>query len=54
MGEMLKETELYKGGLKRGDSPRLHDVTTGVKLKDIGIEKHQSHRYQKIALGSKI
>ena len=44
---MLGETELSKGQLKKG--PQLHDVTTGIKLKDLGIDKHESYRYQKIA-----
>jgi hypothetical protein len=44
---MLKETELSKGGEWTHKNHQLHDVTSGLKLKDIGLEKHQSHRYQK-------
>jgi len=42
MGEMLKETKLQYGA--RTPKTKLHDVTS---LKDIGIEKHESSRYQK-------
>ena len=44
---MLKEEELDKGG--RPSENRLHDVTSLSKLSDLGIEKIQSHRWQKIA-----
>jgi hypothetical protein len=43
MGEMLKEMPKQKPG----EYQRLHDVTVAPSLKDIGIEKHQSARYQK-------
>jgi len=49
MGEMLKETELYKGGGQLPKEKRSHDVTTSLKLVEIGLQKHQSARYQKIA-----
>ena len=50
MGEMLKEMPKdNKGGDRK--SSRLHNVTVNKPptLKDIGIEKHESSRYQKIA-----
>jgi len=43
-GEFLRETELSKGAAEK--KTRLHDATT---LSDLGIEKTQSHRWQKIA-----
>lgn len=45
-GEMLKETELNKG---RPSEKGLHDVTVITKLSDLGIDKHESSRWQKIA-----
>jgi len=45
MGELLVETEKHKGAISR-----FHDGTTEpIRLADIGIEKTQSHRYQRIA-----
>ena len=51
MGEMLKEMPKNKGLLKQGNHlPRLHDVTSAQPtLAEIGIAKHESSRYQKIA-----
>jgi hypothetical protein len=51
MGEMLKEIELNKGAITPGTNrgtTQLHDVTSSPKLSDIGIEKHESSRWQKI------
>ena len=47
-GELLKQMEKNKGG---GDirKHRLHDVTGAPRLKDLGIEKIQSMRWQQIA-----
>ena len=51
MGEMLKEMPKNKGKLKQGKSfPMGHDVPTEPPtLKEIGVELHESKRYQKIA-----
>lgn len=46
MGEMLKEMPKQQGARGVGKGVGLHDVTP---LKDIGIAKHESSRYQKIA-----
>ena len=43
MGELIPELALH-GGDRKSES-RLHDVT----LKDFGVEKIESHRYQQIA-----
>jgi N6-adenosine-specific RNA methylase IME4 len=54
MGEMLKEMPKNQGAKGKGinqysnNEVQLHDVTTPT-LKDMGIEKHESSRYQKIA-----
>ena len=45
-GELLLEIEKNKGG---GDH-RLHDVTGAPKLRELGIEKIQSHRWQRTAI----
>ena len=47
-GELLKEMEKNKGG---GDTSkhRLHRATSAPSLKDLGIEKTQSMRWQQIA-----
>ena len=47
-GEMLKEQELNKGGWTERNL-KLQGVTSSVKLQDLGIQKHESHRWQKIA-----
>ena len=47
IGEMLKETPKHEGG--RPSENRLQDVTGFQTLKDLGIEKIQSHRWQTIA-----
>ena len=45
MGEMIGETELNKGILKRGNKlPLSTDTTTGIKLSDMGISKDQSSK----------
>jgi hypothetical protein len=52
VGELLAEMEKNKGELKRGEfkqSPRSHDATTVNTLKDIGINKSQSSRWQQLA-----
>jgi len=46
MGEMLKEQKLQYGSRGYGKKVELQNVTS---LSDIGIQKHQSSRYQKIA-----
>jgi len=50
MGEMLKEMPKRDGGQAMKIKARLQDVTeVQPTLKDIGIAKHESSRYQKIA-----
>ncbi len=44
---MLAETELDKGG--RPTVNHLHDASSLPKLKELGIEKDQSSRWQNIA-----
>ena len=46
MGEMLKDMPKQYGSRGYGKKVKLQDVTP---LKDMGIEKHESSRYQKIA-----
>ena len=46
-GEMLAETELDKGG--RPAENQSHDASSLPKLKELGIEKDQSSRWQNIA-----
>ena len=48
LSEMLKEMPKQTPG-EHWKKKRLHDVTVTPTLKDIGIEKHESSRYQKIA-----
>jgi hypothetical protein len=48
IGEMLKETELNKGGRPSEKNP-LHDERGLTELKDVGLNYAQSHRYQQIA-----
>lgn len=46
-GELLREQEKHKGG--RPTENWLHDATSLPKLKELGIEKTQSSRWQQIA-----
>ena len=43
---MLKRMDKAKGAAKKGYKTRFHDETT---LKDVGVNKLQSHRWQSIA-----
>jgi len=45
-GEFLRDPNLNKGFKGNQYSGKLHDVTN---LKDMGVERIQSHRWQKIA-----
>lgn len=50
MGQMLQEMPKRDGGQAMKLKARSHDVTeVHPSLKEIGIEKMQSHRYQQIA-----
>jgi hypothetical protein len=49
MGEMLKETELNKGGWTERNLKSQGVTASEPKLEDIGISKFQSHRYQMIS-----
>ena len=53
IGEMIKETDLHKGGnietLKQYPTSKMTKPDDKIKLSDIGISKYQSHTYQKIA-----
>ena len=44
-GEMLRRMEKAKGAAKKGYKTRFHDETT---LKDVAVNKLQSHRWQSI------
>ncbi len=43
MGELLGDMDKHQGGRPTGNPS--HDVTS---LKDLGIERMQSHRYQRV------
>jgi len=46
MGELLGEMD--KQG--PGEYKRLHDATVEPSLSELGIEKNQSHRYQRVII----
>lgn len=49
-GEMLREQEKNPGGQAEHESYRSHDVTTRIpRIEDLGINRMQSSRWQKIA-----
>ena len=44
---MLKEQVQHQRG--KPSKERLHDITVFPRLEDLGIAKHESHRWQQIA-----
>ncbi len=48
-GVLLKDMEMNKGNQFESETRRSHDVTAAPKLSDIGVDKSQSSRWQKMA-----